>query len=227
MKKIALLLAVLGSTATLVHADVLANYTFSGSSRSSFDVDNNSTATAFADGPGFIGTIDTVRGNPTPSIAINSAQTDSTGQTGAVTAEDYFTFTITPSGGVAFNFTSLTFDYANYTNSGAFPTENFFVRSSVDNFGANLASAVTANVASAGAFTTASVTLGAAFQNVSSPVEFRIYVYDSTTDTAKGALLDNIVLNGAAVPEPATYMLLGCGVLVCAQQFRRRAKNRS
>jgi hypothetical protein len=24
------------------------------------------------------------------------------------------------------------------------------------------------------------------------------------------------------IPEPATYMLLGFGVLVCAQQFRRK-----
>ena len=26
------------------------------------------------------------------------------------------------------------------------------------------------------------------------------------------------------IPEPATYMLLGFGVLVCAQQFRRKKK---
>ncbi len=27
------------------------------------------------------------------------------------------------------------------------------------------------------------------------------------------------------IPEPATYMLLGFGVLVCAQQFRRKNKS--
>lgn len=30
----------------------------------------------------------------------------------------------------------------------------------------------------------------------------------------------------APIPEPSTYMLLGVGVLICAQQFRRRAKNK-
>jgi hypothetical protein len=28
--------------------------------------------------------------------------------------------------------------------------------------------------------------------------------------------------NLTAIPEPATYMLMGLGVLICAQQFRRK-----
>ena len=224
MKKLLLVLALASQWALPAKADVLANFTFSGSSLASFDADPNSTATSFVDGPGFISTIDTARGNPTPSIAIDSNQTDSTTQGGAVTSGDYFTFTITPGAGQVLNLTSLTFDYANYTNSGAYPTENFIVRSSIDNFGANLASAVTSNVASAGTFANANISLTAAqYQNVTSPIEFRFYVYDGTTSIDKGALVDNIVLNGTAlVPEPATYMLMGLGFLVCAQQFRRK-----
>ena len=40
-------------------------------------------------------------------------------------------------------------------------------------------------------------------------------------DTTHGdVFIDNLVVT--AIPEPATYMLFGMGLLVCAQQFRRR-----
>jgi hypothetical protein len=208
------------------HSDTLANYPFTGSSQASTDTDPNSTAGTFGDGSGWTSTIDASRGNVAPSISVVSTLTDGTSQAGAVTANDYWTFTITPSAGMALNLSNLSFDYANYSSDATFPSETFFARSSQDGFAANLAAGVNASAASAGTFATSSITLGAAFQNVTVPVEFRIYVFDGTTNAARGALLDNIVLSGttAAVPEPATLMMLvlGGGLLASVQRIRGR-----
>jgi hypothetical protein len=225
MKKVLATLAMAALAVTAAHAGVLANYPFTGSSQASTDADGNSTAGSFGDGAGWTSSIDVGRGNVAPSISVVSTSTDSSTQSGAVTANDYWTFTITPNAGFTLNLSSLTFDYANYTNDATFPTENFFARSSINGFSSNLAAAVTATVASAGAFSNASIDLsGASFQNVATPIEFRIYVYDGTTDADRGALLDNIVLNGTAVPEPGTWLLLclGAGLLGTAQRFRRK-----
>lgn len=34
----------------------------------------------------------------------------------------------------------------------------------------------------------------------------------------------DLPFSAAPVPEPATYVLMGLGVLICAQQFRRKKK---
>jgi hypothetical protein len=217
-------------------AAVLANYPFTSAfnpfvgSRASTDTDPDTTASTFDGGPGFQtagsdnSAFDLNHGNPAPSLAIDATFTDGTSQAAAVTANDYFTFTITPTAGIAFNVSSLSFDYANYSSS-TFPVENFFVRSSADGFANNLAAAVTASAASAGTFSTATINLSgnSSLQNVTSTLEFRLYVYDSTSTSGRGALVDNIVVNGttAAVPEPATTALLGMGVLIAARQLIR------
>ncbi len=223
LAKLSVLVALVAGLTNAAQADVLANYSFSGSSRGSFDSDLNTAASVFNDGPGWVASIDPLRGNPAPCIAVGSNQTDGTTQGGAVTAEDYYTFTITPNPGGMMSLTTLSFDFANYTNSGAFPTENIFTRSSLDNFSVNLAGAVTVTAGSSGAFTHADISLTAAgFQNATGPIEFRLYIYDSTTSVDKGALLDNVVLVGSAIPEPSVYMLLGVGILLCGQRFVRR-----
>jgi len=210
-------------------ADPLAVYNFDGSSRGAVDVDSNSVATLLTDGPGFKSSIDTTRGNGPASISVNSMQADNAN---AVTAGDYLSFTISPTSGFALDLTNLSFDFANYTNkkgSKKFPVESFFVRSSLDNFGSNLATQVTATKQSAGKFNTASITLGPAFNNATGSIEFRIYVQDNMNKANRGALLDNITLNGTTiatspeqVPEPAVWMLMGVGLLIGAQGLRRK-----
>ncbi len=212
--------------AGVARADVLANYSFTGSVRTSSDSDLFSTAGAIADGPGLTtgSLFDLTRGNPAPSLAIVSTEIDGSTQAAAIAANDYITFTLTPLTGFVLNLSSLSFDYANYSNDGTFPAEGFGLRSSVDNFSANIGAAVIANANSAGAFATSTLSLsGAAFQNLSGAVEFRLYFADATTDADRGALVDNIVINGtsALVPEPAIYMLFGVGALICVQRFRR------
>ena len=58
----------------------------------------------------------------------------------------------------------------------------------------------------------------AGLQGVSGPVEFRIYVTDSIT-SGPGHFIDDISVEGVAVPEPGSLALLGLGGLCL---FRRR-----
>ena len=223
MKKLLIPAAILFASAIApLHAEVLAIFTMQGSLRTSADSDGNSLASPISDGLGFGASIDTTRGNPTPSLAVDSTQIDGSTNTAAVGANDYFTFTLTPISGASFSLTSLTFDYANYTNDGTFPAESFFARSSRDGFGSNLAATVSAAAASAGVFATSTIALTAgAFQNQTTAIEFRIYLQDGTTDLDRGALLDNITLNGVTVPEPsAALMLLASASLFALRRFR-------
>ncbi|HEX8372451.1 MAG TPA: PEP-CTERM sorting domain-containing protein [Chthoniobacterales bacterium] len=218
-----LFILALGAAAT---ADVVARYDFSASSAASSDPDANSTASAITVGAGFSSlTFSTTWGNPAPSLSIVSSETDSPNtQGGAVTANDYITFTITPNVGTL-SFSSLTVDLANFTTDGTFPTENFFLRSSRNSFASNIGGAVQVAASSNGAFTNAVFELsGVAFQNIAVPVEFRLYVFDNTTNAARGALIDNITVN--TVPEPSTYAMLfgGAGLVFVVMRRKRLAR---
>ncbi|GEM_PF-6273852 len=213
---------------------LLATYDFTGASRTP-TTDSHVVGSAFDGGPGFqtVGvdnsTIDALHGNAAPSVAIDATFTDGTTQGQALTANDFYTFSISPVAGYSFSLSSLSFDYANYgPGIGSFPAENFFVRTSADGFNANLAGAVTAGATTNGTFANASISLSAKpeLQNVSGPLEIRIYIYDNTTTAGRGALLDNITLNGtfALVPEPSTYALTALGALMlCGVRRVRKA----
>jgi hypothetical protein len=224
------------ATVDSVSATVLANYDFTTASRASTDTDTNTAASTFDGGPGFQtagvdnSTIDALHGSPAPSVAIDSTFTDGTSQTQAITANDFYTFTLSPVAGFKFSLTSLSFDYSNYSGTTTFPTENFFVRTSADNFANNLAGAVTVASTTSGTFANANISLtgNASLQNVTGPLEIRIYIYDSTNTAGRGALLDNITVNGIAtmVPEPSTWMLTVIGaiaLLSIGRSARRKA----
>jgi hypothetical protein len=227
MKKILLAVAVVGIFAVRVNADVLGSYPFTGSSRASTDSDANTSASAIVDGAGLVNTIDTTRGNPSPSITIDSSQTDGTNNTTTVSANDYIGFTLTPNSGVQFSLTSLGLDAANWSSTSTFPAESYFLRSSLDSFGANIGSVQSIAAGSSGILPNSFDLSGAAFQNLTTAIEFRLFVQDGTSTANRGLLFDNITLNGttvaAAIPEPATWMLMGIGLLLGAQRLRRRS----
>ncbi len=196
-----------------VKADVVGLYSFAASSLASSDSNADSVASAITAGSAFANALpaNTTYGNPTPSLAVVSTLTTASTQGAAVTANQYFSFTLTPNTGTPLNLSTLTFDYANYSTDMTFPTESFFVRSSVDNFAANTAAAVSSSATSAGTFATSTVSLGAAgFQNLTAAVEFRVYIYDGTTQPTRGAVLDNIVVS--SVPEPSTWAMMLAGL---------------
>src|SRR4051794_9507768 len=90
-------------------AAVLGNYDFTSASRNSTDSDLNTSASAFDGGPGFqtVGVdnsiFDLTHGNLAPSIAIDATFVDGTSQSAAVTADDFYTFTLSPVSGFKFS----------------------------------------------------------------------------------------------------------------------------
>ena len=223
MKKLLLTVVCALASCVAAKADTVGLYTFASSSLASSDTNPDSTASAITAGTAFNGTVaNTTYGNPTPSLAVVSTlTTGANSQAGAVTANQYFSFTLTPNAGTPLSLSTLSFDYANYSTDGTYPTEGFFVRSSVDSFAANTAAGVTSTAASAGAFATSTISLGAAaFQNLTGPVEFRVYVFDGTTQATRGAVIDNITVTN--VPEPTTYAALLVGVGLAGAAYRRR-----
>lgn len=130
---------------------------------------------------------------------------------------DYISFTVTPNNPLTLNLDSLTFD-AGYFNRGAFSAQ-FSVFSSVDSY----ATSLTGNVDLTSTLSPYTVDLsGAAYQGLSA-VTFRIAFGDLNNSPNNGVLLDNLTLNGTAVPEPHEYAALaGLGLLGFAVWRRTR-----
>lgn len=145
-----------------------------------------------------------------------------TTDSGAYTNGDYFQFTVTPEAGVTLNLTTLTFSYGGSnsgTGSTAFTTY-FFLRTdagaNADDFSTDLGSSFSLSRGITGATsnnqmgnTSPALNLsGADFQNITTPVTFRIYAY--TSDSANGKInrIDTVILNGTVVvPEPSAAVI--------------------
>lgn len=128
-------------------------------------------------------------------------------------ANDYYTFTITPDSGFKVSFTNIQY---NVQRDGDGPTTGV-VRSSLDGF--------TSNIGSPFAITTTATAQtidlsGAAYQNLTSPIEFRIYGYNASgffgtfrlQYSSAGA--PGVQVNGsvAVVPEAETYVFASLGI---------------
>ena len=115
--------------------------------------------------------------------------TTSTSLAAAITNNQYNGFTVTPDSGKKMSFTTLTFNIAR----GGTSTRGYGIYSSVDSYASSLGNAnVTTNRPT---WTAVSIDLSAAgFQNVTSAITFRFYLYSSSnTSTLE---LDDIILNG-------------------------------
>jgi hypothetical protein len=223
MKKVLASLALL-AFATAVRADVVANYTFTGSALTSSDTDPNSSAGALSNVGFTASSINTSVGNPSPSIQdvgsdiTNSANTPPTAAPNNTTT-DYYTFTLTPTG--ALFYTSLTLDAATLNANAATNSFNISLQTGLDGFMSVNNFVITGNTT----FTTLGFDL-TGFPSSSAPIEFRIAIRDNTASGTNGIAIDNIILNAqttSAVPEPATWMLMGVGLLLGAQRLRRKA----
>jgi hypothetical protein len=186
------------------HAAVLFSNPITGTTPNSSNpfttgqiVDMNITVSGIGRGAGITGTDTNDRYNAT---SWNSASPDSTA---------YFTWILTPNPGYQINFTSFV-----YTSqaSGTGPTA-FAFQSSRDGFvtaiGTPTATGATLNLS------------GVAYQNVATPIEFRLYGWNATS--AGGTFsINDFTFNGIAfaIPEPSRLLLLGLGSLSLI--FRRR-----
>lgn len=214
-----ILLALILLTIPASGALVVADYEFVSSSPASTASYPDATANTFTNGSGLSiifsdGWVSTGASSTTNSDA------------GAVSGDDYFTFTLTPINGASLNLTSLNFGTAFYANASNNYTAYLFVRSSVDNFATNIGSIISitgqSNTTSP-SFAQQSLNLsGGIYQNLTTPITFRFYVYDTVSDGSRRIGLNQVMLN--AIPEPSTagLFLLGAGWLLLR---KRRTSN--
>ena len=149
----------------------------------------------------------------------------STTAAAAVANGQYFQFSAVAEEGFELDLLSLTFDA---TRGGSSTPRGWVLRSSLDNFAADIASAElpTQNPT----LTHFNVDLtAAAFQDVTSQITFRLYGYAPTAGV--GAFYDNIELHGlveaAPVPEPSATAALLAVVAGAAARVRRPKRDRT
>lgn len=145
-------------------------------------VNSNITVSGIGRGSGAVGT------NANDRYNANSWNT------AAIDLTAYFTFTLTPNSGYAIDFTSLT---GAWQRSGTGP-ESYAVRSSLDGFSSNIAAGAITGSGSEVAMP--AINLGAAaFDNVTGPIEFRIYAW-GTTNSGGTFSVNNFTFNGTVNP---------------------------
>ncbi len=147
-------------------------------------VDGSITVSGIGRGSGIAGTNANNRYNAT---GWNSALFD---------ANDYFYFTLTPTTGCHINFT--TFIYTSQASSAS--GMSFAVRSSIDGYTTDIATPTSTG-------TTVSLS-GAAYQNITGPITFRIYAWGASA--AGGTFsINDFVFNGSVVCGPPSSITTG------------------
>lgn len=196
---LALALLVAPALSTTAHAAVIVGYNFNtlgATYRNPSSQAVNTLSTAITDG-----SVVTFQSGDyaTPAMQVNPS-TSATNEAGAISANTYFTFSVTVASGYALNLSTFTFDAARggagtprswhfYTDIGGFTLGNAVESEPVTTIRPNLSNY--------------SVDLsGAAFQGITGTHAFRVYI--STPTTNNSIEFDNLVLNGdvVAVPEP-------------------------
>jgi hypothetical protein len=225
LRPILVVLSVLTIAVPTADAAVLAQYTFgtpgsetTNESSPAFQptfVDPTASATAITDPLGTVGLeISSAATTPADAPFLRlDPQGNSVDAAAAITNNKYFEFTLSPLGDVQFDLTSLNFDVA---RGGAGTPRGYVVRSSLDNFAANLAQADVGTVRPT--YTPVAVDLSQ-FSNVTSSVTFRIYSYSPGAGSSVD--YDNIVVNGLVIPEPGSTAALLVGAAMIAG-FRRK-----
>jgi hypothetical protein len=153
------------------------------------------------------------RGTGVTANTANDRYTGASWNTVSLDATAYFTFTLTPDVGNEIDFTNFV-----YTGqaSGTGPT-SFSFRSSVDSFATNISTPIV---------TGSTIVLTApAFQNVTTPIEFRFYAWGASGSTGTFSIND-FTFNGtvalASIPEPSAFALVGGLAVVGFVASRRR-----
>lgn len=178
-------------------------------------------------------------GVPSDGILLRSPGMTAT-EAGADAGNDYLSFSVAPDTDFVLNLESLTFDLVGSDNSS--PNNNYVgevaVRSSLDGFANTLATFAATNAGAGNPmpaqWDNESLDLtGAEFQGVTTPIEFRLFLFANANSAGDVTRFDNVTLNGtaAAVPEPASLALwsllgLGFGALLLIRRGRKAASER-
>jgi hypothetical protein len=233
--QLAALLMIAVAACSGAEAAVLANYQFGSGSSASSDADAGSTALAFTvhdatnDGTA---TGDSGLSGSTHMAFLRSEATPPTDtanhpdQAAALDDDDYFSFQVDAVGANVLNLTSLVFSFGASTGTGSSLNNTIYVQSSVDGFGssnlviASFSKSTGDTGGGSGSLTTiAPIDLTAAkFQGLAS-IQFRFFFSDNRNNTGDIDRLDNVVLNGIAIPMPAA---LPAGLALLAGGLMRR-----
>jgi hypothetical protein len=116
--------------------------------------------------------------------------------TGAINTNMYIAFTLTPNAGYTLNLTSIDLNMRRSTTgspAGSGPRQ-WSIRSSIDGFAAD----ITTGTLTQNPTPTATVSLGSAFNNVNTPITFRLYGYDVFNNPGglNRFVYDNITVKG-------------------------------
>ncbi len=239
-------LAAFACAITPTHAAVLATFV-NGTDQDAAALGNKTTPTTgytvtALSNVGFEGGTSITRsefgtGNPTTpagSVAGSSAgsewlfQRSSFTATTPVSTDDYYSFTITGTGGNSFNLTNLRFNFVVAVNDNVPGTAESLaatarVYANIDGGGFNaIGSAVSASdddsAAGFGSVQTANINLSSI--TGASTVELRIGVGDDANEGSRASWIQGIELNGNVIPEPSSSALLLSALSIMA--FRRR-----
>ncbi|ELR69999.1 hypothetical protein C900_04426 [Fulvivirga imtechensis AK7] len=131
------------------------------------------------------------------------------GATSSIDLNDYFEFTVTPDAGYSLTLTSLVFD-GRYVDPIVNDTYFWTLRSSIDNFTTDIqaptgVAATQAASPSVQVDNTVDLT-GGTFDNLTSPVTFRLYVYDVTNPNNFEWGIDNVDINGTVNAPTSTII---------------------
>jgi hypothetical protein len=199
---------------TVVFASALVRYEAAGGSFAPTSTAANLTAGALND----IGSsADLQAGATLPDSVFLQQNITSANPAAAVANNQYFQFSLGPDAGFEMDLQGLSFDAA---RGGASTPRGWVLRSSLDGFGSDIASAEVA---------TANPTLssfgvdlsGPQYQDLQSGLTFRLYGFAPSTGV--GMFYDNLTVTGAvsAIPEPSTWLLMALGLAGCWRQRRR------
>lgn len=197
----------------------LAVYTFTNSTYASSDTDIPTIASVVSIGSGLTGAGIRAAGGPQnglswgypgPCVYVDSPYTPNTAPL-ALSQNEYLQFTITPVPSGNMTLASLSFDYAAVAGTTQPITINGFVRSSKDNYAANLLTwgPNTVGAGTSLGWATKTITLGGVtFSDLTAAVTFRIYLWDDKDVTTRGHFVDNIKVTGTSFAPPvAPYAL--------------------
>jgi len=193
----------IASATAIIHDDndgqALVQYMF-GNSFAPQVWDPNLTASV-ATYPGLSATFSSYNISPPTSFQALNSLTGSN-EVQSVTKSNFVSSVITPAFGYVATYTNLEVSTCYYnTTSPDAQQAVLFVRSSLDNFAADLG-AITNPALPYLQWGTLSIDLGPGFSNSTGPIEFRLYMYDDTDDATKDAALrvDNFFIRGAVAP---------------------------
>ena len=195
-------------------AATLASYTFDTDlSATATDV----TASDLSGGPGFSVIHSGTNAITTQGQGLDTG--DTSGIFGAISAGEYFTFTVTADAGESLDLTNLTGDFR-LRGNGA---QDFYFFSDVNGFNPSDVIASYTGVPNGGSAFDIDLS-GADYQGLSS-ITFRVVVDNRFTNTsvASDTGFQGIVLNGdvVTVPEPTSAALLGLGGLTLLARRKR------